>query len=59
MALCDIDEKGLTAVGDEFSIARRTKSIDDLLRMDDVDIVDICTPPAPHVAQTLAALAAG
>jgi predicted dehydrogenase len=58
-ALCDIDEKALAAVGDEFSIARRTKSIDDLLRMEDVDIVDICTPPALHVAQTLAALAAG
>jgi predicted dehydrogenase len=59
VALCDIDEKALAAVGDEFSIARRTRSIDDLLRMEDVDIVDICTPPALHVAQTLAALAAG
>ena len=49
----------LAAVGDEFSIARRTKSIDDVLRMEDVDIVDICTPPALHVAQTSAALAAG
>ena len=59
LALCDIDEEALAAVGDEFSIARRTKSIDDVLRMGDVDIVDICTPPALHVAQTLAALAAG
>jgi hypothetical protein len=59
LALCDIDEKGLAAVGDEFSIARRTKSIDDVLRMTDIDIVDICTPPALHVAPTLAALAAG
>jgi predicted dehydrogenase len=58
-ALCDVDAKALAAVGDEFSISRRTKSIDDLLRMEDVDIVDICTPPALHVAQTLAALAAG
>jgi predicted dehydrogenase len=59
LALCDIDEKGLAALGDEFSIPRRAKSIDDVLRMGDVDIVDICTPPALHVAQTLAALAAG
>ena len=59
LALCDIDQSGLAAVGDEFSIARRTKSIDDVLGMDGVDIVDICTPPALHVAQTLAALAAG
>jgi predicted dehydrogenase len=59
LALCDIDDKGLAAVGDEFSIPRRTKAIDDVLRMEDVEIVDICTPPALHVAQTLAALAAG
>ena len=52
-------KRRLASVGDEFSIARRTKSIDDVLRMEDVDIVDICTPPALHVAQTLAALAAG
>jgi predicted dehydrogenase len=59
LALCDIDENALASVGDEFSIARRTKSIDEALHMEDVDIVDICTPPALHVAQTLAALAAG
>jgi predicted dehydrogenase len=59
LALCDIDEKATAAVGDEFFIARRTKSIDEVLRMEDVDIVDICTPPALHVAQTLGALAAG
>ena len=59
LALCDIDEKGLASVGEEFSIARRTRSIDEVLRMEDVDIVDICTPPALHVAQTLAALSAG
>ena len=59
LALCDIDERALASVGDEFSIARRTKYIEDVLGMGDVDIVDICTPPALHVAQTLAALAAG
>jgi predicted dehydrogenase len=59
LALCDIDAKALASVGAEFSIARRTKSIDEVLRMEDVDIVDICTPPALHVAQTLVALAAG
>ena len=57
--LCDIDERRLAAVADEFSIGRRTRSFDDLLRMDDIDIIDICTPPALHVEHTLAALAAG
>ena len=59
LALCDIDEGRLDAVGNEFAIARRTTSFDEILRMDDVDIVHICTPPALHAAQVLAALAAG
>lgn len=59
VALCDVDQKRLTTVGDEFCIARRTTSFDELFRMDDIEIVDICTPPALHVSQILAALAAG
>jgi predicted dehydrogenase len=59
LALCDVDESRLAATGDEFAVARRTRSFDELLRMEDVDIIDICTPPALHVAQILAALAAG
>jgi predicted dehydrogenase len=58
-ALCDIDKGRLDAVGDEFGIHRRTAAFGDLLRMEDIDIVDICTPPSLHFAQVLAALAAG
>jgi predicted dehydrogenase len=58
-ALCDVDDERLATVGSEFSIARRTKAFDELLRMEDVDVVDICTPPALHVEQALAALRAG
>src|SRR6266481_658116 len=59
LALCDIDEARRAKLGDEFSIERRTKWFDEVLRMDDVDIVDICTPPALHSEQILAALSAG
>jgi predicted dehydrogenase len=59
LALCDLDPARLSAVGDELAIARRTAAFDEVLRMDDVEIVDICTPPALHVPQALAALAAG
>jgi predicted dehydrogenase len=59
LALCDLDAARLAAVGDEFGIPRRTARFDDLLAMDDLDIVDVCTPPALHVPQTMAALAAG
>ena len=58
-ALCDVDAARLASVGEEFSIPRRTRSFDEVLRMDDVDIVDICTPAALHFGQILAALAAG
>ena len=58
-ALCDVDTARLAAVGEEFSIPRRTWSFDEVLRMDDVDIIDICTPAALHFGQILAALAAG
>src|SRR5437867_4457404 len=57
-ALCDIDAARLAMVADEFSIARRTASFDEVLRMDDIDIVDICTPATLHFGQILAALSA-
>jgi len=59
VALCDVDEARLTAVAEEFSIPRRTRSFDEVLRMDDIDIVDICTPAMLHFTQILAALSAG
>jgi predicted dehydrogenase len=59
LALCDVDEQRLANLADEFGVRRTTGSSDEVLRMDDVEIVDICTPPALHVAQTLAGLAAG
>jgi len=59
VALCDLNDERLASVGDEFSISRRTKSLADILRMEDVDVVDICTPPAVHLEQILAALEAG
>lgn len=59
VALCDVDAARLAALGDEFGVARRTAQFDELLGMDDVDIVDVCTPPSLHVAQAERALSAG
>ena len=55
-ALCDVDESRLANIGEEFSIPRRTRSFEEVLRMDDIDIVDICTPAALHFEQILATL---
>jgi predicted dehydrogenase len=59
VAVCDTDKGRLAAVGDEFSVPRRTRSFDEVLRMDDVDIVDICTPAMLHFEQILATVSAG
>jgi predicted dehydrogenase len=59
VAICDLNDERLASIGDEFGIERRTKDYAEILRMDDVDIVDVCTPPAVHLEQILAALAAG
>jgi len=59
VALCDIDEARLAEVGDEFAVANRTTSFGELLQIDDIDIIDICTPPTLHGPQILAALPAG
>ena len=57
--LCDLNAERLNAVADEFGIAGRVASFDDVLAMDDIDVVDICTPPGLHFPMVMAALKAG
>lgn len=57
-ALCDLDEGRLNTVGEEFGIEHRTRSSDDLMNDPEIDIIDICTPPAIHTKLVLQALAA-
>lgn len=59
IALCDLDEAKLTGLADEFGIERRTTRFDDLLAMDDLDIIDVCTPPMVHYPMIMAGLRAG
>ncbi len=46
-------------MADEFGIERRVENFDDLLAMDDLDIIDVCTPPMVHYPMVMAALKAG
>lgn len=57
--LCDLNEERMNAVGDEFGIATRVTDFDAVLAMDDIDIIDVCTPPMLHHPMVLAALRAG
>ncbi len=59
LALCDIDAARLDKLGAEFAVTRLSTSFDEILRMDDVEVIDICTPPGLHYPQILAALEAG
>jgi predicted dehydrogenase len=59
LALCDIDPSRLNAVSDQFGIPCTTANFGELLAMPDLEIIDICTPPALHLEQSLAALTAG
>jgi predicted dehydrogenase len=58
-ALCDLDEAKAASLAKEFGVAEATADLATLLRRDDLDVIDICTPSATHVALAEAALGAG
>ena len=57
-AVCDLDAARLAAASEAYGV-EATEDFDAILARDDIDIVDICTPPALHLPQVLAALEAG
>ena len=57
--LCDLNVERMTPIADEFGIERRVTNFDDVLAMDDIDVIDICTPPMLHFPMVMAALRAG
>jgi predicted dehydrogenase len=59
VAFCDIDETRAHKVAADFGIPRVFTDADEMLRADDVDVVDFCTPSNLHVQQCLEALDAG
>src|SRR5690242_6293403 len=59
VAICDIDRDKAQRLATEQAIPRVTTDMAELCRMDDLDLIDICTPPHLHFAQIQQALAAG
>src|SRR5690606_11506718 len=59
VAICDLNPERLNKIGEEFGIERRVANFDDLLAMDDIDVIDVCTPPGVHFSMVMAALKAG
>lgn len=59
VAICDIDQAKAREFAAAFSIPRIVGDLAELCRMDDLDVIDICTPPHLHLPQALQVLAAG
>jgi predicted dehydrogenase len=58
VAICDLDAAKAHEVAAAYGIPRVCTSLDDLCAADDIDVIDICTPPHLHFAQIQQALAA-
>jgi predicted dehydrogenase len=59
VALCDIDAAKAEAVAAEKGVPRVYAGFDALCAAQDLDVIDICTPPYLHVPQVRQALASG
>lgn len=59
VAVCDIQKDVLNKVADDLDVKNRFEKYDDLLKMDEIDAVDICTPNYAHADPTVKALLAG
>src|SRR5215471_847008 len=58
-AICDIDQARADDFADEFSVPGVVSDLTELCRMDDLDVIDICTPPGLHFEHIQQVLAAG
>lgn len=59
VAATDVDERALAAFGAKWSVPRLYPDLDALLAAESPDLVHLCTPPALHAPQALAALRHG
>jgi predicted dehydrogenase len=59
VAVCDINEAVAGKLAADFGIPQVFTDFRDLLRLDEIDVVDICTPNKAHTPAVVAALQAG
>lgn len=58
-ALCDINEERVRRVGEEYGVSRLYTDKDEMLRLEELDAVSVCTWNSAHAECTIAALNAG
>jgi predicted dehydrogenase len=59
LALCDLDQVRAREVASASGVRRVSCDLSELCRLDELDVIDICTPSHLHARHTLQALAAG
>jgi predicted dehydrogenase len=59
VVLCETQETLARSIAAQYGIPRRSMNIDELYGLDDLDVIDLCTPSSQHVEQVQQALAAG
>jgi predicted dehydrogenase len=59
VALCDIDEKKLAEANAKFGPAQTFTDYKDLLALEEIDAIDVCTPNYMHMPPVVAAFEAG
>ncbi len=59
LAICDVDEAKAHQVATDYEIPHVFTDLAELCRVDDVDVIDICTPSYLHYAHTLQVLESG
>jgi predicted dehydrogenase len=59
VVLCGTQEAKTRDIAAKYNIPRFSTNIGELYRMDDLDVIDLCTPSHQHVEQVQQALAAG
>ena len=57
--LCDVNEATLAEVGADLDVEHLTTDFNELVGVDNLDAVSVCTYPDTHYAVTMAAVAAG
>lgn len=59
VAVCDVDERRARRFADEFGISNVFTDYNEMIKMDGIDAVSVCTPNALHAPVVLAAFEAG
>jgi predicted dehydrogenase len=58
IVMCDVNEANAREIMTKYNIPRFSNSLDELGQMDDLDVIDLCTPSFLHFEQVLQVLAA-